>query len=178
MNQNEMIQSLRAEIAKLQRVLDLLLDQPTGVDEVRRPGRPKGSGNKAVSFNPEEFAPKKRTMSAEGKARIAEAQKKRWAAQRESFPKRMVRKQAASAKETSKTTPPRSAGKVTPTAKKSAPAGKKPGSTGPASVKGKTAVMDRKTAPKKPIAKKTSKSVTKRPAKQVPQTAPEFQTTA
>ena len=171
MNQNEMVQSLRAEIAKLQRVLDLLLDQPTGVNQVRRPGRPKGSGNKAVSFNPEEFAPKKRTMSAEGKARIAEAQ-------RDSFPKRMVRKQAASAKETSKTIPSKSAGKVTPTAKKSASAGKKPGSTGPASVKGQTAVMDRKTAPKKPIAKKTSKSVTKRPAKQVPQTAPEFQTTA
>ena len=82
MNQNEMIQSLRAEIAKLERVLELLLDEPSASKEVRRPGRPKGSGNRATSFNPEEFAPKKRTMSAEGKARIAAAQKKRWAAQK------------------------------------------------------------------------------------------------
>ena len=79
MNQDEMIQSLRAEIAKLQRVLDPLLHQSSTADQVRRPGRPKGSGSKATSFNPEEFAPKKRTMSAEGKARIAAAQKKRWA---------------------------------------------------------------------------------------------------
>ena len=109
MNQDEMIQSLRAEIAKLQRVLDLLLDQSTGADEVRRPGRPKGSGNKAMSFNPEEFAPKKRTMSAEGKARIAAAQKKRWAAQKTASTDRIVRKQAASTKKTSKAVPPRSA---------------------------------------------------------------------
>ena len=38
--------------------------------------------NRATSFNPEEFAPKKQTISAEGKARISAAQKKRWAAQK------------------------------------------------------------------------------------------------
>lgn len=82
MNQDEMIQSLRDEITKLQRVLDLLLEGAGEVNEPRRPGRPKSSSNQFTSFNPEEFAPKKRTMSAEGKARIAEAQKKRWAAQK------------------------------------------------------------------------------------------------
>lgn len=79
MNQSEMIQSLRAEIAKLQRVLDLLVEGTGEVDEPRRQGRPKSSTSQSTSFNPEEFAPKKRTMSAEGKARIAAAQKKRWA---------------------------------------------------------------------------------------------------
>ena len=82
MNQHEMIQSLRAEISKLQRALDALLDEPSTPEPVRRPGRPSGSTDRATSFNPEEFAPKKRTMSAEGKARIAAAQKKRWAAQK------------------------------------------------------------------------------------------------
>ncbi len=57
--------------------------------EPRRRGRPKGTASKAISFNPEEFAPEKwRTMSPEGKARIAAAQKKRWAAQKSKPAKR------------------------------------------------------------------------------------------
>ena len=88
MNRNEVIGSIKAEIAKLQRVLDMLLEQPSEVVEARRPGRPKGSSNKATSFNPEELAPTKRTMSAEGKARIVAAQKKRWAAQKAAPAKR------------------------------------------------------------------------------------------
>ena len=170
-----MVQSLRAEIAKLQRVLDLLLDRSTGADVVRRPGRPKGSGNKATNFNPEEFAPKKRTMSAEVKARIAAAQKKRWAAQKTAAAARIVRKQAASPKRASKTESPRSARKVasTPT-KKSAGAGKRTGST----QKSATTAATNKTASKKTSAKKTTKPATKRPAKQVAQSGPEPQTTA
>jgi hypothetical protein len=42
-------------------------------------GRPKGLKNKAVSFDPEEFAPKRRRMSPEGRERIAAAQRARWA---------------------------------------------------------------------------------------------------
>ena len=171
MNQNEMIQSLRAEIAKLQRVLDMLLDQPRGHEEVRRPGRPKGSGNRATSFNPEEFAPKKRTMSAEGKARIAAAQKKRWAAQK-----------AAPTKRPSKTVLSKSSGKIAPiAAKNSAGAGKRTGSTRAktqtASAK-QTTVIAKKVAAKKTVAKRTSRPATKRPAKPAAAPASEPQTTA
>ena len=176
MNQNEMIQSLRAEIAKLQRVLDLLLDQSTGADEVRHPGRPKGSANKGRSINPGEFAPKKRTMSTEGKARIAAAQKKRWATQRAASTDRSVRKQATFIKKTSKTALPQSPRKAAPvpTVKKSAGAGTRPGL-----VQERTAtVAPSKSAPKKTSAKKTTKPATKRQAKQVAQAGPEAQATA
>lgn len=175
-NQDEMIQSLRNEIAKLQRVLDLLLGQGGEDTEIRRPGRPKGSGNKATSFNPEEFAPRKRTMSADGKARIAAAQKKRWAAQKAATPDRVVRKQAASTEKTSKRVPPKSARKPAPAAvfKKSAGAGKKTGST----QKRAATVAPRKTATTRSVAKKGIKLASKRPARQVLPTAPAPQATA
>lgn len=80
MKQSEMIQSLQAEITKLQRVVDLLVNGSSDAKQPRRPGPSQGSSNRAISFNPEELTPKKRTMSAEGKARIVAAQKKRWAA--------------------------------------------------------------------------------------------------
>ena len=166
-----MIQGLRAEINKLQRVLDLLLEQTTEPEPVRRPGRPKGSANKAISFNPEEFAPKKRTISAEGKARIAAAQKKRWAAQK-----------ATPAKRPSKTVSPKLAGKVArKTAKKSAGAGKGTGSTQgktqtvPAK---RTTAVAKKGAAKKTVAKKATRPASKRPTKQVAAPTPEPQTTA
>ena len=63
MNQNEMIQGLRAEIAKLQRVLDLLLEQTIETEPVR-PGRLRVA-NKATSFNPEEFVPKNPSVRPE-----------------------------------------------------------------------------------------------------------------
>ena len=44
----------------------MLVDEPSASEEVWRPGRPKGSGNRATIFNPEDFAPKKRRISAEG----------------------------------------------------------------------------------------------------------------
>jgi hypothetical protein len=67
------------EIARLQQARDLL----SGTTIKRKPGRPAGPASKshATSFDPGEFAkaPKKRrTMSAEGRARIAEAQRARW----------------------------------------------------------------------------------------------------
>lgn len=181
MNQNEMIQSLRAEITKLQRVLELLLEQSSDVQEDRRPGRPKGSGNRATSFNPEEFAPKKRTMSAEGKARIAAAQKKRWAAQKAASPDRTAPRKAASTKRSSKTVLPNSANKVAPKVpKKSAGAGKRAGSaqakTRVAPAK-RTTVVANKSAGKKTVAKKTSRHATRGSAKQAAPPAPEPQST-
>jgi len=99
MNTSEMIESLRAEIAKLQRVLDLLLDQSADVTQARRPGRPRVAGKTVSSPNPEGRGRKKRTLSPEGKARIAAAQKRRWAAQKSASMDRVSRKQAATAKE-------------------------------------------------------------------------------
>ena len=175
MNQNEMVQSLRAEIAKLQQVLDLLLNEPATAEVTRRPGRPKGSGDKATGFNPKEFAPKKRTMSAEGKARIVAAQKKRWAAQKPTSPKRILQKQVASPKKTGKAVAPKPAKKIGRllTVKKSEGAGKKTG----AAQKRVATVTPKKTALKKATTNRASRPLTKRPAKQVPPAAAELQTT-
>ncbi len=80
MDRNEILKHLNDEIKHLTTVRDLLSGQGA---EPRRRGRPKGADSRAISFNPEEFAPqKRRAMSPEGKARIAAAQKKRWAAQK------------------------------------------------------------------------------------------------
>jgi hypothetical protein len=45
----------------------------------RGPGRPKGSKNASASVVAVAAAPRKRKLSAEGRKRIAEAMKKRWA---------------------------------------------------------------------------------------------------
>ncbi len=81
MNTNDIVLAIDAEIAQLQKAKTIL----TGgnLTAKREPGRPAAAGapNKATSFNPVEFAkkPKRRTMSPEGRARIAAAQKARWA---------------------------------------------------------------------------------------------------
>jgi hypothetical protein len=111
MSQDEIIDSVRAEIAKLQGVLALLLGQSSGAQEVRRPGRPKGSSKKTAKVHQEASAPKKRVMSAEGKARIAAAQRKRWAAQKET-PPRSASKKTGSSKRASKTAPAKSSSKT------------------------------------------------------------------
>ena len=157
MKQQEMIQGLRAEIAKLQQVLNLLVGGTTETESVRRPGRPKASGGKATSFNPEEFVPAKRTMSAEGKARIAAAQKKRWAAQK-----------AAPTKRSRKTVLAKSSAKSAPAAaKKNASAGKGTGSTRaktqPASAK-RTGGIAKKVVASKTADKKATRPVTKQAA--------------
>lgn len=50
--------------------------------EPTRPGRPKGSKNKTVGFNPEASAAKRRVMSPAAKERIAAAQRARWTKQK------------------------------------------------------------------------------------------------
>lgn len=82
MNRDAIVAALDTEIARLQQAKALLsgAEAPTK----RGPGRPAGitKSGAATSFNPADFAPaprKGRTMSAEGRARIAAAQKARWA---------------------------------------------------------------------------------------------------
>lgn len=71
MTTNDIVSALDAEIAHLQQVRALLVgtEQPAK----RRPGRPKGS----IGANPDRTVPRKRVMSAAGKARIAAAQRAR-----------------------------------------------------------------------------------------------------
>jgi hypothetical protein len=66
------IEHLDAEISRLQQAKALL----AGTDARKVPGRPKSSG--AIP-NPVAIKPTKSPMSAEGKRRIALAQKARWA---------------------------------------------------------------------------------------------------
>lgn len=80
MNTDEIVRSIDDEISRLQRARSLL----AGTTGIRRAGRPaKSAATKATSFVPAEFTAqpaKRRTMSAAGRARVAAAQKKRWAA--------------------------------------------------------------------------------------------------
>ncbi len=69
--------SVGGEITHLPEVCALLADVEAPAK--RAPVRPKGSTSSSTSFNPSDFTPKKRVMSAGGKARIAAAQRARWA---------------------------------------------------------------------------------------------------
>lgn len=81
------IEHLDAEISRLQQVKTLLV----GTDVRKGPGRPKSYG--AIS-KPIEIKPTRSAMSAEGKRKIALAQKARWA---------KVRKAARNAESTANT---------------------------------------------------------------------------
>ena len=180
MNTNEIVTALDTEIARLTQIRDLLGEvnggsangrsssdaaihassRTTQSSERKRPGRPKGSKNKSTSFNPEEFAPKRRTMSAAGKERIAAAQRARWARQKGAVALKKERPVAAKAV-AAKSSGAKLAGKKT-----SAPAKKptaKPLAQSAASLKPTPA---RKAIEKTKSAKKvTGKSAAKTPVK-------------
>jgi hypothetical protein len=84
MDTNDIVLAIDSEISRLKQAKALLTDTSSLTHAKRKPGRPaaaSGSG-KATSFNPAEFdaKPRKRLgMSAAGRARIAAAQKARWA---------------------------------------------------------------------------------------------------
>jgi hypothetical protein len=69
-----LLKSIEEEIARLQQARALL----AGTNSARRRGRPPGTTNKAKTT----AVTAKRTMSAAGRKRIAEAQKARWAKQK------------------------------------------------------------------------------------------------
>jgi len=72
MNTKVLIAQIDTELAKLQNARAVLLSLDSAPVKGKR-GRPKESGTKKAH-------PKRRKMSAEGRAKIAAAQKKRWAA--------------------------------------------------------------------------------------------------
>ena len=69
MNTQELVAHIDQEIARLQRARDLL----AGSGETRRRGRPSGAGKKQAN---------KRVLSEAARQKIAEAQRKRWVAQK------------------------------------------------------------------------------------------------
>jgi hypothetical protein len=84
MNTNEIVLAIDAEISRLQQVKALLTDTSSVGQVKRKPGRTTATtvGGKATSFKPADFdvkPRKRRTLSPEARARIAAAQKVRWA---------------------------------------------------------------------------------------------------
>lgn len=77
MEVTSIIAEIDMQIQKLQQARDLLAG--TGAEEAPRrgPGRPKGS--KAASTTAASTEGRKRKLSPEGRKRIAEAMKRRWA---------------------------------------------------------------------------------------------------
>jgi hypothetical protein len=71
------ISEIDAQISKLQQARALLAGTVTPATRTG-PGRPKGSKKAA----PASAAPRKRKLSPEGRKRIADAMKKRWAERR------------------------------------------------------------------------------------------------
>ncbi len=78
MEVSNIIAEIDVQIQKLQQARDLLAG--TGTDEAPRrgPGRPKGS-SKAAPTPAAPAGERKRKLSPEGRKRIAEAMKRRWA---------------------------------------------------------------------------------------------------
>jgi hypothetical protein len=84
MNTIDILLAIDSEISRLQRAKELLSGTTSDTRRKRKPGRPAApaTASKATSFNPAELAAgprKRRKLSAAGRARIAAAQRARWA---------------------------------------------------------------------------------------------------
>ena len=79
MEVSRMIAEINAEISRLEQARELL--SGTTAKAGKGPGRPKGSKNAKAA------APSKRKLSPEGRKRIADAMKKRWAERRKAAAK-------------------------------------------------------------------------------------------
>jgi hypothetical protein len=79
MDVTQILAAIDAEISRLQQARQAVaaLDGASPVP-ARRPGRPKGSGNTAAAAA-EEPRKRKRNLTPEGRKRIQEAMKRRWA---------------------------------------------------------------------------------------------------
>jgi hypothetical protein len=106
MDVSKIVAEIDAKIASLQQARAVLvdLDESSTVSKPRR-GRPKGSTNAAKTVAAKTVtkpAKRKRTLSPEGRKRIAEAMKRRWAERRKEAPKAAkkvaVKKEAAAKK--------------------------------------------------------------------------------
>lgn len=80
MEVSRIIAEIDSQISKLQQARTLLAGTTASTARTG-PGRPKGSKNTAAAAAPT-TAPRKRKLSPEGRKRIADAMKKRWAERR------------------------------------------------------------------------------------------------
>lgn len=80
MEVSRIIAEIDGQIAKLQQARALLAGT-TATTKRTGPGRPKGSKNAAAAVSAA-TTPRKRKLSPEGRKRIADAMKKRWAERR------------------------------------------------------------------------------------------------
>lgn len=77
---NDILSQIDAEIARLQQVRSLLAaSEISTIQPKAGPGRPKKN---VLTSLPSKATKKKRNLSPEGRARIAEAVRRRWAAQK------------------------------------------------------------------------------------------------
>lgn len=83
MDVSKIVAEIDAKIASLQQARAVLvgLDETTPAVKPRR-GRPKGSTNAAKVIAAVKVSKRKRNLSPEGRKRIAEAMKRRWAERR------------------------------------------------------------------------------------------------
>jgi hypothetical protein len=84
MDVKKILAEIDGEIMRLQQVKAALLGIG-GVSTGKRRGRPKGSTNAPKADKP---AKRKRNLSPEGRKRIAEAMKRRWAERRKELAKK------------------------------------------------------------------------------------------
>lgn len=82
MEVSKILEEIDAQISKLQQARALLSDSVVSVGKGR--GRPKGSKNATTTAK---AAPRKRKISPEGRKRIADAMKRRWAERRKQIAK-------------------------------------------------------------------------------------------
>lgn len=85
MDVSRIIAEIDAKIASLQQARTVLLglDESTPAVAVKaKRGRPKGSTNAAKTVKPAAPVKRKRNLSPEGRKRIADAMKRRWADRR------------------------------------------------------------------------------------------------
>jgi len=77
---NRLVHEIDSEISRLQQARALLTGKPT----TRGPGRPKAATvtHVAAAAAPKKSAKRKRRLSPEGRKRIADAMRKRWAERR------------------------------------------------------------------------------------------------
>jgi hypothetical protein len=76
MDFHRLVQEIDSEISRLQQARALLIGEPTK----RGPGRPKAAaGQKRAAPAASKPAKRKRRLSPEGRKRIADAMRKRWA---------------------------------------------------------------------------------------------------
>jgi hypothetical protein len=101
MDVSKIISEIDAKIASLQQARSVLLglDDTTVVAPKPRRGRPKGSVNAVKTVKP---AIRKRNLTPEGRKRIADAMKRRWADRRKAVAKSEAPKKEAPKKESPK----------------------------------------------------------------------------